>query len=258
MSVFGLYAEYYDRVYRDKDYNSEAKFVHGLLQQYNPGAKSILDLGCGTGRHAVQLAEIGYLVQAVDLSPRMIQAAQRRKEQLPCEIQERVSFIEADIRRVHFGVRYDAVVSLFHVLSYQVTDEDVMMVLTTASQHLSPAGVCLFDFWYGPAVLSDPPVVRVRRLEEENLKIVRITEPKLYPNENLVDVDYLFFVQENNGTKIRDFAETHRMRYFFLPELHRWLKLAGLNLLKSREWLTENAPGTHTWSVYVAAQLRSE
>jgi SAM-dependent methyltransferase len=255
MSAFGLYAQLYDLVYGDKDYNSEAQFVHRLFQQFAPGTRTVLDLGCGTGRHALRLAEMGYVVQGVDLSPQMIEIAQRRKEQLPCEIQERLTFVRGDIRKARLEMQYDAVVSLFHVLSYQVTNEDVIMALTTLSHHLSPGGLCLFDFWYGPAVLSDPPAMRLRRLEGEDHKILRISEPKLYPNENQVDVQYLFLLQENGGTKTQEFVEIHRMRYFFMPELKAWLKSAGLKLLKSGEWLTDNPSGTDTWSVYALAQL---
>jgi SAM-dependent methyltransferase len=254
MSVFELYAEYYDRTYADKDYHSEAQFVDRLLQQCEPGAKSILDLGCGTGTHAFRLAEMGYTVQGVDISPHMIEVAQRRREQFPSVVQQRVAFTQADIREACFDIRYDAVISLFHVFSYQATDEDVRLTLNTISKHLTPGGVCLFDFWYGPAVLSSPPITRVKRLESEAFKIVRITEPKIYPNENLVDIEFLFFVRED-GLKFREFRETHRMRYFFMPEMQIFLEGAGLTLRQNLEWMTGNLPGTQTWSVYVLAQL---
>jgi len=59
MKVFENYARYYDLLYHDKDYNAEAKFVHQLLQIHAPETRSILELGCGTGSHAVLLAELG-------------------------------------------------------------------------------------------------------------------------------------------------------------------------------------------------------
>ena len=115
MSVFELYAQYYDETYSDKDYVSEAKFVDRLLRQVEPGVTSILDLGCGTGTHACLLAEMGYTVQGVDNSAHMIEVAERRKKNLPTEVQERVAFTQADIRKARLQDRYDAVVSLFHV-----------------------------------------------------------------------------------------------------------------------------------------------
>ena len=117
--------------------------------------------------------------------------------------------------------------------------------------------VFLFDFWYGPAVLRSPPQTRVKRIESEKLKIVRVTEPTLQPNENVVDVEFLFFVV-GKDIKFREFWETHRMRYFFLPELESFLDDAGFTPRHKLEWLTGNVPSTNSWSVYVLAQLAAD
>ena len=65
-SVFDEYARYYDRLYRDKDYQAEADYVAGLIQRFNPNAHSILELGSGTGIHAALLAEKGFTVHGSD------------------------------------------------------------------------------------------------------------------------------------------------------------------------------------------------
>ena len=75
MDVFNLYARYYNLLYKEKDYAGEAEYVHKLIQKYQPGAKSILDLGCGTGRHDILLAEKGYSVTGVDRSEEMLAVA---------------------------------------------------------------------------------------------------------------------------------------------------------------------------------------
>jgi SAM-dependent methyltransferase len=253
MSAFGVYAEYYDLTYSDKDYASEAEFVHRLIQEYKPGANSILNLGCGTGRHDSALARLGYSVQGIDLSPKMIAVAQARKDQLPYSTQQRLHFLEADIRQARLNFRYDAVISLFHVFSYQTSDEDVRLTLNTALAHLVPGGICLFDFWYGPAVLKNPPEVRTKSFEDGRLRFERRTLPKLCPDENLVEVQFLFSTATD--ADVQQFSEMHRMRYFFGPEIQRLLEGVGLTLYRSREWLTDNLPSTNTWSVYALARL---
>ena len=201
---------------------------------------------------------MGYEIHGVDISGAMLKIAEARQGELTCEIRERINFSQGDIRSVRLRPRYDVVLSLFHVLSYQTTQQDVAMALDTIADHLTPGGVCLFDFWYGPAVLSSPPAVRLKRLQDQSVSILRISEPTLRPNENVVDVDYLFFVREQPiGQLAREFRESHRMRYFFMPELLNFLEAAGLVPLQWGEWLTGNPPGTDTWSVYILAKPRS-
>ena len=69
-----------------------------------------------------------------------------------------------DIRSVRLGRRFDAVISLFHVMSYQILDSEVAAVLDTAACHLAPGGLLLFDVWHGPAVLFQGPASAARSL----------------------------------------------------------------------------------------------
>ena len=80
MSVFGKYAKYYDLLYQDKNYSKEADYIDRLIKTYHPESKTILDLGCGTGRHDILLAEKGFFLTGVDSSKEMLSAAINEKE----------------------------------------------------------------------------------------------------------------------------------------------------------------------------------
>ena len=80
MTVFGAYSEYYDLLYTDKDYVGEVAFISGLLDEYAPGARSLLELGCGSGRHAAMLAEQDRTVHGIDISEEMLAKPQAGKE----------------------------------------------------------------------------------------------------------------------------------------------------------------------------------
>src|SRR3989338_8887066 len=182
--VFCDYARYYDLLYKNKDYATETAYVHRLIQKFKSGAKTILNLGCGTEKHDVCFEKLGYQVTGVDLSEMMLAEARKRS------ITGRLEFLHGDIRSVDLARKFDIVISLFHAISYQTTDKDVLCAFRTANRHLRGGGVFIFDFWHGEGVLNDPPSVRVKCLEDDIVKIVRTAEPVVRREQNVVDVNY--------------------------------------------------------------------
>ena len=248
MTVFGAYSRYYDLLYKDKDYAGEAGYVRSLIERHHPQARSLLDLGCGTGRHALLLAEFGYAVTGVDRSPEMLIAANAQGG-----AGVRPHFLQGDVRSARLGQQFDVVVSLFHVMSYQATNEDLRAAFLTAKEHLKPGGVFIFDSWYGPTVLTERPSVRTRRLEDERTLVTRMAQPCSHPNTNTVDVNYTMRVLDKQTGKEEELRETHTMRYLFVPEVELLLESVGLRLLDSHEFLSNRPLGFDTWtSVFVA------
>lgn len=244
-SPFDAYTRYYDLLYRDKDYAAEAAYVAAALRRRRPGVQRILELGCGTGGHAEQLAALGFTVHGVDLSDGMVERAQARRAALPPALAQRLSYACGDARSVRTGERYDAVISLFHVMSYQTTNADLAAAYATAAAHLDGGGLFLFDYWFGPAVLAQQPGVRVRRLEGEDLKVTRIAEPELHALRNVCDVNYTLFVETAGGT--HRFAEKHPMRFLFVPEL-ALLEGGDWRDPEDRAWMAGTAPGAGDWA----------
>lgn len=259
MDVFQHYAGYYDLFYQSKSYDIEGDYVSRLLKKFHGNPRSILELGCGTGRHAEQLAGHGYRVHGVDLSPEMIRQAQARVAVLPRDLQDRLSFSLGDARDIRTGATYDAVISLFHVVSYQNRNHDVAAMFATASGHLrggAEGGIFLFDCWYGPAVLSDHPHVRTKRMSDDKIDVVRIAEPVMHPNDNLVDVNYTVLITDRAQKTMEEINEKHTMRYFFRPELELMLNQAGFELLTAQEWLSDRPLDFSTWSGTFVAQKK--
>jgi SAM-dependent methyltransferase len=178
----------------------------------------------------------------VDLSEEMLSAAKGSAAG-----NDRLRYLPGDIRTVRLAETYDVVISLFHVMSYQVTNTDLKHAFATARTHLKPGGLFLFDCWYGPGVLSDRPTVRVKELEDDVLSVIRHAEPVLHPNENVVDVNYRVEITNKLSGATRDIRETHRMRYLFLPEIMEYLEAAGLQHSFSVRWMDDAAPDDTTW-----------
>jgi SAM-dependent methyltransferase len=261
MPVFGAYSRYYNLLYRDKDYAAEAEYVIALVNKHLPAARSLLDLGCGTGQHDLLLARNGYEIAGVDLSEEMLAVARSQLEELnsrplpgvaPHQHAPRrlsLNFQQGDIRTIRLGRSFDTVIALFHVMSYQASNDDLRAAFATARTHLNPGGVFIFDCWYGPAVLTQRPEVRVKRLEDEAMSITRIADPTMHPNANLVDVNYQVLIRDKATGAVEEMHETHRMRYLFQPEVETFLREAGMRIVEVSEWMTGDSPGFDTWGV---------
>jgi SAM-dependent methyltransferase len=246
---FGLYSRYYDLLYGDKDYAGETEYIRSLIARFSDDANQILELGCGTGKHACLLAQAGFDVTGVERSNEMLSSAKARAADPDQTSPGHVRIVPADARSVRIDRRFDCVLSLFHVVSYQTSNEDVAAMFETAAAHLDPGGVFLFDVWYGPAVLSLSPSVRVKRMENASTEVLRIAEPSVDFQRNVVDVDYTVIITDKTQGRVDKFIETHRMRYFFIPELALFARSAGFEILHSQQWMDSHTPSSSTWGV---------
>jgi SAM-dependent methyltransferase len=255
MRVFGEYANHYDALYADKDYVSEADFVSATIRRYVPDASSILDLGCGSARHALALVNRGFSVFGIERSAEMLVRARERVATLPADLRQNMGLAQADICDYVPVQSYDAVTSLFHVLNYQLENDALSAVFRTARAALRPNGIFIFDFWYGPAVLTQRPALRVKRARSGDVSMIRIAEPVLHSSRCVVDVNYTIIVRDEAKGIVEEIAETHSVRYLFLPEIELVAKLAGIEIVESGEWLTGRPLSDACWSGYCVGRV---
>ena len=249
MKVFSDYAQYYDLINQQKDYKQEVDYIISLLNKFAPNAKHLLELGCGTGLHAINLVDNGYHVTGIDQSQNMIDVARERLKTLPNYISNLINFNIGDIRTYSINKSFDVALSLFHVISYQVTNHDLHQSFNTVAKHLKQGGVFIFDCWYGPAVLSDKPYKRNKKFENDEITINRQAIPRNHPTKNQVDVQFDIKITNKQSGESDRIKETHVMRYLFNPEIELLLKMNNLKLLHSEEWLTGNKPDFNSWYV---------
>lgn len=244
--VFERYSAVYDLLYQDKDYAAEARYVAGLLRQHAPGVQTVLEFGSGTGRHGRLLARDGFKVTGIERSAAMVQQANvGGAEPMDGSFECRVG----DIRSARIEQRFDAVISLFHVVSYLSGNSDVLATFTNAATHLQKGGIFIFDVWHGPAVLRERPAVRIKRAAGGGLRVTRLAEPELDVAASTVKVCYTLLVQPGEGNTLESFREEHLMRYFFPQEIDLIARQAGFAVVQHEEFLTGRPAGETTWGV---------
>ncbi|MBI4718333.1 MAG: class I SAM-dependent methyltransferase [Planctomycetes bacterium] len=247
-----VYADAYDALYADKDYDGECDLIERLFDRYTQRRVcDILDLGCGTGGHALRLARRGYRVLGVDRSASMI--AQARNKAARSDDAARLEFARADLRRFRAERRFDAALMMFAVLGYQLEDADVHDALTTARVHLRPGGLLLFDCWYAPAVLHLRPTDRVKTADTPQGRLTRTTSAELDIARHRCTVR--FQVCGEGTARPAPTEETHCVRYFDAGELESLLHGCGfatLHIGATDEF--DRKPDETTWNVFVVAR----
>lgn len=249
MEVFQDYAYYYNLFYGDKEYSKEVKQIKQLIDVYLDKSEQItlLDIGCGTGKHDIELTKLGYLVKGIDLSNNMIEIATENYKDA-----KNISFEVGNAKTYKSDKKYDVVTSLFHVMSY-LDNYEIIEAFQTAYAALNQGGVFVFDLWYGPGVLSDKPAVRVKKIEDNENIVIRTATPTMYPMKNKVDVGYDVLIINKNDSTVKTITETHTMQYYFTPEIKYLLEMAGFELKACLDCRSLKDATYDSWTAYFVA-----
>jgi SAM-dependent methyltransferase len=228
MAVFEpLYADRYDQLYAQKDYSAECDLIESALARHaSVRPHTLLDVGCGTGGHALELARRGFQLTGVDLSGAMLEQARQKSARLATG---RPTWLRGDARDFDTGARHDAAIMMFAVVGYLTDNDSVLQGLRNIRRHLDAGAVFICDFWYGPSVLAQRPSDRVRVLNAGDTRVIRSATTTLDTTHHTADVTFQLW--SLNGDKVvGETKETHRTRYFFPQEFALFLSQSGFAL----------------------------
>jgi SAM-dependent methyltransferase len=244
--VFQAYGKYYDIIYSDKDYEKECDFLEKIFQKYpKRKPKKILDIGCGTGGHSIILAKRGYRVTGIDSSKVMINLAREKASKNNVDI----DFHIMDVRNLQLNQQFDCCVSMFAVMDYLTSNQHLQKAIVNVRRHLKQDGLFIFDFWYGPAVLSIGPSVRAKTVEKDGVRVIRYVVPRLDVFRHMCETNYHFIITKNKSV-VDEFREKHMVRFFFPQEIKHYLEENAFKLIKMCPFLNLNAkPSEKNWNV---------
>ena len=138
--LFDNYAKTYDKETFTQGTEGEVNFIEEELS-YDK-TKTILDIGCGTGRHAIELAKRGYSVTGIDLSESQLARAREKAEKTAVK----VHFLKKDARSFSFKQPFDAIIMICEgAFSLMETDEMNFRILQNAENSLNEGGIFIFS-----------------------------------------------------------------------------------------------------------------
>jgi SAM-dependent methyltransferase len=218
---YSLYGRYYDTVYSWRDYEDECQTLDARLRNSSNPPRTLLDLGCGTGTHAVLLAGLGYSVLGLDSSKTMIEQAREKARREDVDVQ----FLVADVRRFRLHKTFDAAFSLFSGFSYLTSDKDLADTLRHVRSHLVRSGLLVFDAWCSKG--SETGIKLGYRVSDESgRRAVVFSETETNSATRHVALRLFCLILDKDRVSTQ-FRETHALRLFAPDEVKRHLEENG-------------------------------
>lgn len=252
MKQFIKYSNYYDNIYKNKDYEEETKFLLEAIQKFSKNeCKTILSWGCGTGSYEILLKKKGFDITGVDFSEEMLNIAKSKIKKLNIEI----DFLKGDVRNIKLNKKFDLVLAMFNIIGYQNTNQDVQDFIQNTARHLNSGGILMLDGWYQPAILKDRPENRIKIIDMENgLKAKRITTQELNIEKSLLNITFKI-TEVDQDNKNQEMVENHPMRFFTYNEIEYFLSQNGFKLLNICHFKNLDEPiSENHWDMFVIAE----
>ncbi len=157
----------YDAIYAYKDYDGESAKIAALIRERCPGARTLLDVACGTGKH-LECLQAEFEVEGVDLDEDLLAIARDRLGTVPLHA--------GDMRSFDLGRRFDAVTCLFSAIGHALDATELDAAVAAMAAHLRPGGVLIVEPWLEPDAWI-PGRLHLLTVDEPDLKIARVTIP---------------------------------------------------------------------------------
>jgi SAM-dependent methyltransferase len=225
MSDLYKHPEQYDREHLGEE--EDIGFYQSLCRRLAP--QKILELGCGTGRITLPLAEIGFEVVGVDNQPEMLHRAEERRLRSDTEIRKRLEFIEGDMRTWRGRSDFDLILIPSSSISHLLSLEDQLAVWKTCHQNLRAGGRLLAEITMpNMASFADSFSVPPRALveididsenESDGTRLIRRKTTHYESHEQLAQIRFLY-EKYQHGRGVESSIDDFVSHVFFPREVH--------------------------------------
>jgi SAM-dependent methyltransferase len=214
--MFVKSARFYDALYWFKDYRAACDALHAIVQREVPGATTLLDVGCGTGKHLEHLGR-DYRVEGLDLSGDLLALARERCPGVPLH--------QADMSNFSLGRTFDAVTCLFSAVAYVRTAERMEAAVACMARHLNETGVLVIEPWFSPERLWTGHIT-ANFVDQQDLKIAWMYTTEVQDGVSVLNIHYMV----GTPAGVETFTERHEMGLFTDDQYRHALERAGLTV----------------------------
>jgi ubiquinone/menaquinone biosynthesis C-methylase UbiE len=227
-------ASYYD-YYSTGVPGDEAFYAAEALKAGSP----VLELGTGTGRIAIPIAEKGVQVTGLDLSPSMLAVFRKKIQGLDPEVRERIELVHGDMRNFKLDKKFNLVMIPYRAFGYMYTVEDQLQALANVREHLVDEGKLIFNM-FDPNLriiadrmgsLGSAQTLIDEFIHPDTGLLVTVWDTRRYELEDQFVEQYFIFEEVNREGKMvsRQYVPL-KLRYFYRFELQHLLERCGYRI----------------------------
>lgn len=226
--MYGRFAEIYDGLMNDVDYESISKFLAERLHKHGIFDGLVLDLACGTGVLTRLMQKNGYDMTGIDISPEMLSVAREKND-------SGILYLEQDMTEFELYGTMRAIFCSLDSFNYLTKKEDLEKTLKLCNNYLDSDGILIFDI---NSEYKYKNVFMGKTYVYETDAVFYTWENEFYGNDKLFDFFLTFFVKEDDGKYVR-ISEEQTQRMYSENEILRALKNAGFCVVNRYDGYTE-------------------
>ncbi len=216
-------AELYDAIYHFKNYARECEILRAVISVAAPGARTVLDVACGTGEHDKFLKE-HYAVDGVDINENYLHRARAKN---PAG-----RYTRADMTDFDLATTYDAVTCLFSAIGYVKTVERLNRAVACMARHVKPGGALIVEPWMTPTDWK-PGTSNLHAGEIGADKVCRMTVSSQEGNVSVMQMHYL----RSTAGGIEHYSERLELGLFTRDEMTHAFEAAKMDFRYDTEGL---------------------
>jgi SAM-dependent methyltransferase len=227
----GVDADFYDYCFLGLEGD-----VQFYVEEAKKAGSPVLEIGCGTGRILLPIAQAGVPIVGLDRSGAMLEILRRKLTKLSPDTQSRVELVEADMRDFSLGRQFDLITIPYRAFLHLLTSKAQRQALTCMREHLTDAGRLIFNIFdpsheliaarlgpLGATLQKDSEFVH----PDSGHRVIVWFTGQYDPEQQLLDAYFIFEELDNQGALIAKTYSPLTLRYIYRYEMRYLLELCG-------------------------------
>lgn len=221
MNSYGVFAEYYDYLNQNVDYDAGSSFISGIFKAYN--AKTVIDLACGTGIMSEMLMNKGFKIIGIDSSVDMLSVADSRLSALDKEY----SLINSKMQDFSLSECADGCICCLDSINHLTDENDVLNTFINVYNSLNDNGIFIFDV---NSVYKHRTLLNNRAYVFDEEDFFLSWDNEMLENDTVrIMLDFFIY----NGESYDRFSEEFCERAYSVESLNEMLKTAGFTSIEA-------------------------